>query len=225
MPAVMKINVFVEGNEDQELVAALLVKLGKVASWQESGKALRGNTVSGNQVNLNATNGWGNLISGKLFPELRQSVREGVMNLVVYDADRQGPQQGGNAHRRNQLLRVQEANDLFFELFLLPNDAEDGQLEDLLPRLIATVHQQVTDCFSHYENCVRQLQMADGNAYRLPVSKSRIFAYVEALPLTPDEEQKLESKHSIKFFANDDYWNLGADAIKPLRDFLNQYIQ
>lgn len=221
----MKINVFVEGYEDQELVAELLVKLGKVTDWQESGKAFRSTTTSGSQININATNGWGNLISGKLFPELQQSAQQGVLNLVVYDADRPGPQQGGIVHRRRQLLQVQTANSLSFELFLLPTDAEDGQLEDLLPRLIPAEHQQVTDCFSHYENCVKQLRMTDGRPYRVPVSKSRIFAYVEALQLTSDEEQKLESKRSAKFFANNDYWNLNADAIKPLSDFLSQHIQ
>ncbi len=220
----MKINVFVEGQEDQELVAELLVLLGKVDNWQEAGKAFKGITADGHLVNLNTTNGWGSLLSGNLFPELRQSPQEDVLNLVIYDADRPGPQQGGNAQRRRQLREVQSDNALFFELFLLPTDAEDGQLEDLLRLLIPEVHQQVIDCFASYEECVRQLQMPDGGSYNLPVSKSRIFAYLEVLPLTADEEKRLAKKRSTKFFGNPAYWNLAAPAIQPLCEFLARHL-
>ena len=221
----MKIKVFVEGPEDQEFVAALLVRLGKVGAWQEAGKAFRGVTSAGHDITLNTTNGWSGLLDGSLFPELRQSPEEDVLNLVVYDADRPGKQQGGHAPRRRQLLRVREEHALFFELFLLPTDAEDGQLEDLLRRLIPESHQQVTDCFSDYEACVRQLRLPDGRAYDVPASKSRIFAYLEVLPLTPAEEKRLEKTRNAKFFGNADYWNLDASEVQPLRDFLTQHIQ
>lgn len=221
----MKINVFVEGLEDQELVAELLVKLGKVSNWQEAGKAFKSITATGNHINLNMTNGWGNLLNGSLFPELRQSLQEDILNLIIYDADRPGPQQGGNTKRRNQLLKVQDENELFFELFLLPTDAEDGQLEDLLRLLIPEGHRQVANCFSSYEACVRQLRMPNGSEYNVPANKSRIFAYLEVLPLTSDEEKRLEKRRSIKFFGNPAYWNLDAAEVQPLCDFLNLHIQ
>ncbi len=221
----MKINVFVEGQEDQELVAYLLTRLGKVTAWQEAGKAFKGTTAAGHEVSLNITNGWGSLVSGNLFPELSQSAEDEVMNLVVYDADRPGPQQGGTVERRTQLLKIQQDNNLFFELFLLPTDAQDGQLEDLLQLLIPEVHQQVTDCFSSYEACVRQLRMPDGTAYNTPVAKSRIFAYLETLPLVPEEEKRLDKKRNTKFFDNPSYWNLEAPAVQPLRAFLDFHIQ
>ena len=221
----MKINVFVEGYEDQELVAALLVKLGKIGSWQEAGKAFSGVTVGDNQISLNPTEGWTKLVGGNLFPELQQSLQEGVLNLVIYDADRPGGQQGGHTYRRNKLLQMKSDNHLSFELFLLPDDGQDGQLEDLLNDLIPVSNRQVTNCFSAYEACVRGLQAPTGQPYRLPVNKSRIFAYLEVLPLTPAEERKLEKRRSAKLFDNPSYWDLDAAEIQPLRDFLNQHIQ
>ncbi|HEX8330219.1 MAG TPA: DUF3226 domain-containing protein [Hymenobacter sp.] len=221
----MKINVFVEGQEDQELVAELLVKLGTVRTWREAGKAFTGTTSAGNLINLNMTNGWSSLLNGSLLPELSQSPQEDVLNLVIFDADRPGPQQGGSTARRQQLLKVQAENGLFFELFLLPTDDADGQLEDLLRLLIPDAHQQVTDCFSHYENCVRQLRMTDGSAYNVPASKSRMFAYLEVLPLTAEEEKRLEKRRSTKFFNNPAYWNLDSSEIQHLREFLIQHVK
>jgi hypothetical protein len=221
----MKINVFVEGQEDQELVAELLVKLAIVSNWQEAGKAFKGISAAGHDINLNMTSGWSSMLNGSLFPELRQSPQEDVRNLIIYDADRPGPQQGGNAARRTQLLGVRADNSLFFELFLLPTDTEDGQLEDLLHRLIPVDHRQVTECFSSYEACVRQLRMPDGSEYNVPASKSRIFAYLEVLPLTTVEEKRQEKKRSIKFFNNPAYWNLDAPELQPLCDFLVRHVQ
>lgn len=221
----MKINVFVEGYEDQELVAALLIKLGKVESWQEPGKAFSSITTGNNQISLNATEGWTKLINGNLFPELQQSLQEGILNLVIYDADRPGQQQGGYAYRKSKLLQMQSDNQLSFELFLLPNDGQDGQLEDLLHDLIPIGNRQVTDCFSAYESCVRGLHTPNGQPYQLPVSKSRIFAYLEVLPLTPAEKQKMEKRPNAKLFDNSEYWDLDATEIQPLRAFLDQHIQ
>jgi len=221
----MKINVFVEGYEDQELVAALLVKIGKIGSWQEAGKAFSGVTVGGNTITLNSTEGWTKLVGGNLFPELQQSLQEGVLNLVIYDADRPGGQQGGYAYRKSKLLQMKTDNQLSFELFLLPDDGQDGQLEDLLNDLIPAGNRQVTNCFSAYEACVQRLQAPNGQPYRLPVNKSRIFAYLEVLPLTPDEERKIEKRRSAKLFDNPEYWDLDAAEIQPLRDFLSQHIQ
>jgi hypothetical protein len=221
----MKINVFVEGQEDQELVAELLLKLGRVVSWQETKTAFKGTTTAGNDINLNMTSGWGSLLNGSLFPELRQSPQEDVCNLIIYDADRPGLQQGGQAARRTQLLKVRDDNGLFFELFLLPTNDEDGQLEDLLHRLIPADHRQVTECFSSYETCVRQLRMPNGSEYNVPATKSRMFAYLEVMPLTIEEGKRLEKKRSTKFFNNPAYWNLDASDIQPLCDFLVQHVQ
>jgi hypothetical protein len=221
----MKVNVFVEGYEDQELVAALLIKLGKVVSWQESGKAFSSLTTTGSQIRINATEGWTKLTNGNLFPELQQSLQEGVLNLVIYDADRPGGQQGGHAYRKNTLLQIKSANQLSFELFLLPDNNQDGQLEDLLHNLIPIGNRQVTNCFSAYEACVRGLTAPNGQPYQLPVNKSRIFAYLEVLPLTPAEKQKMEKRRSAKLFDNPEYWDLDAVDVQPLRSFLDQHIQ
>jgi hypothetical protein len=105
----MQINIMVEGYDDQELVAALLVKLGKVRQWD---KSFQGITVSGNQVGIYEMGGWTTLPTNKLLPRLKQSLEVDVLNLVIYDADTTAHASGGVVARRAELKQQAEALSL-----------------------------------------------------------------------------------------------------------------
>lgn len=217
----MQINIMVEGYDDQELVAALLVKLSKVRQWD---KSFQGITTGGNQVAIYEMGGWTTLPTNKLLPRLQQSLEVDVLNLVVYDADTTAHASGGVVARRAELEQQAKELGLSFELFLLPTDVTDGNLENLLESLIHPDHQQVVDCFANYEACMRGCTTPAGNAYRLPADKSRFYAYVEAMPITDEERKAHKSKGATKYFANDAYWNLDAGDVQPLRAFLARYV-
>ncbi len=112
-----------------------------------------------------------------------------------------------------------------FELFLLPTNRADGNLETLLERLIHPDHQPVVDCFTKYEDCLRGLFSPSGLAYRIPTDKAKIYAYVESMPLTDEERKKHKSRGATKYFSNPTYWNLDGADVQPLREFLNQHIR
>lgn len=215
----------VEGVEDQELLAALLVKLGKVGRWDETGRALRGTTAGGNQVALYEMGGWTTLPTSKLLPQLQQSPEVGVLNLVVYDADTTSHERGGFEARRGELQGQAAALGLAFELFLFPTNHADGNLETLLESLIHPGHQQVVDCFTKYEDCLQGLVSPNGLAYRIPADKAKIYAYVEAMPLTDEERRRHKGRGATKYFSNPAYWNLDSAEVQPLCEFLNQHIQ
>lgn len=218
----MQINIMVEGNDDQELVAALLVKLGKVERWD---KFFQGLTTSGNQIAVYKMDGWTTLPTNKLLPRLRQSLEVDVLNLVIYDADTTAHDRGGVIARRAELQRQATELGLSFKLFLLPTDATDGNLENLLEQLIQPEHRPILDCFVSYENCVRSHTPQSGLPYLLPGSKDKFYAYAQAMPLSDDERKAHKSRGATKYFTNADYWNLSAAEIKPLTDFLDQYVQ
>ena len=222
----MQINIMVEGFEDQELVAVLLTELGKVPGWREQGKSLVGESAAGNPVAIYEMGGWTTIpTSTELLPRLQQSPEVGVQNLIVYDADTPRQAQGGFEVRRAELQRQASELGLSFESFLLPDNGTDGNLEDLMHKMVHPSHQLVADCFSNYEECVRLQRTPAGTEYRLPISKSRYFAYIEALPLTPEEVKHLDKRRGTKLFGNSNYWNLAAPEVQPLRDFLDQNVQ
>lgn len=218
----MQINIMVEGNDDQELVAALLVKLGKVERWD---KSFQGLATSGNQIAVYKMDGWTTLPTNKLLPRLRQSLEVDVLNLVIYDADTIEHDRGGVIARRAELQRQAVELGLSFELFLLPTDAADGNLENLLEQLIQPAHRPILDCFVSYENCVRSHVSPSGLPYLLPGSKDKFYAYAQAMPLSDEERKAHKNRGATKYFTNADYWNLNAIEIKPLSDFLDQYVQ
>lgn len=217
----MQINIMVEGYDDQELVAALLVKLDKVRQWD---KSFQGITTGGNQVAIYEMGGWTTLPTNKLLPRLQQSLEIDVLNLVIYDADTTAHSSGGVVARRAELEQQARALGLSFELFLLPTDAADGNLENLLEGLIHPDHQQVVNCFGAYETCMRNCVTPAGTPYRLPADKSKFYAYIEAMPITEEEHRAHKSKGATKYFANEAYWNLNAGDAQPLRGFLARYV-
>lgn len=221
----MEFNIFVEGVDDQELVVALLSKSGKVATWEITSKTRQGITVGGAQVFIYQTDGWTNLSAKNIRPFLQQDEAVGVQNLIVFDADHASDPHGGFASRQAELYRQAAELGLSFELFLLPVNGTDGNLEDLLERLIHPNHQQVVGCFANYEDCLRGCVSPDGSPYRIPASKAKIYAYAEAMPLSNKERSEHKRRGTTKYFANPDYWNLDAAEIQPLRTFLDQHIR
>ena len=218
----MQINIMVEGNDDQELVAALLGRLGKVKHWD---KAFQGETAAGNQVAIYAMGGYTTLPTHRLLPRLQQSLEVGVLNLVIYDADTVQHDRGGVTARRATLQKQATDWELSFELFLLPTDAADGNLEDLLHQLVHSDHRAVVACFVRYENCLRDCSSPTGSAYLLPGPKDKFYAYAQAMPLTDEERKAHKVRGATKYFTNEAYWNLDAPAIRPLRAFLDLHIR
>ena len=198
----MKFNIFVEGINDQELVAALLSKSNKVAVWEISGKTRQGTTAQGAQVFIYQTDGWTNLSAKNIKPFLQQNETVGVRNLIVFDADHSGDPYGGFANRRVELNHQSSELGLFFDLFLLPVNGTDGNLEDLLECLIHPDHQQIVGCFANYENCLRSCVPPDGSLYRIPASKAKIYAYVEAMSLSDEERREHKRRGATKYFVN-----------------------
>ena len=87
------------------------------------------------------TGGYSKLKSEEALQALRQNSDQGGVNLVIFDAD------NDCEARRKELLAVKEEFGVEFELFLLPNDKDAGELEDMLENIINPNNQPVMDCF------------------------------------------------------------------------------
>jgi hypothetical protein len=77
------------------------------------------------------------------------------------------------------------------------------------------------DCFEGFEKCVGGND-PNGTIYKTPDRKSAIYTYINSFIKSQSEEKKMKSGYW--FFNNPRYWDLNADAGKPLLEFLRNNI-
>ena len=169
-----------------------------------------GYNMSSNKVEF--VNGYKNLIN--VIPTIKARCAEDGKVIIIFDADSPG-NNGGYYTRREEIEKILDENNTQAELFLFPNNDEDGDFETLLEHLMQkTKHAKMLDCYTDYENCL-------GNDYVHPNLKGKIFTYISAMKMTNSKRRKLGNGEWM--FDNAEYGNLESDYLKPLKEFLQQH--
>ena len=169
-----------------------------------------GYNISSNKVEF--VNGYKNLVN--VIPTIKARCAEGGKVVIIFDADSLG-NNGGYETRKKEIEEVLEENNAQAELFLFPNNEEDGDFETLLEYLIQKEkHTQMLDCYADYETCL-------GNDYVHPNLKGKIFTYISAMKMSSSKRRKLGNGEWM--FDNAEYWSLESDYLKPLKEFLQQH--
>lgn len=169
-----------------------------------------GYNISSNKVEF--VNGYKNLVN--VIPTIKARCAEGGKVVIIFDADSPG-NNGGYATRKKDIENVLVQHNAQAELFLFPNNEEDGDFETLLEHLIQKEkHAQMLDCYADYETCL-------GNDYVHPNLKGKIFTYISAMKMSSSKRRKLGNGEWM--FDNAEYWSLESDYLKPLKAFLQQH--
>ncbi len=169
-----------------------------------------GYNISSNKVEF--VNGYKNLVN--VIPTIKARCAEGGKVVIIFDADSLG-NNGGYETRKKDIEEVLGENNAQAELFLFPNNEEDGDFETLLEHLIQKEkHTQMLDCYADYETCL-------GNDYVHPNLKGKIFTYISAMKISSSKRRKLGNGEWM--FDNAEYWSLESDYLKPLKEFLQQH--
>lgn len=161
------------------------------------------------------TGGYQKLKSEDAIGLMRQNTDMGGINLVIFDADED------TESRRAELLAIKEEFGVEFELFLLPNNKDVGALEDLLENIINPNNQPVMDCWQTYEEKLREVRIPSKTppTLTIPAKKTKIYAYLETL-LGKSRSQKKLIKDANRNYKNTQHWNLDAEYLEPLKEFL-----
>ena len=165
------------------------------------------------------TGGYQKLKSEDAIGAMRQNTDLGGINLVIFDADED------IEARRAELLAIKEEFCVEFELFLLPNDKDAGALEDLLENIINPNNQPVMDCWQTYEEKLREVRIPSKTppTLTIPAKKTKIYAYLETL-LGKSRSQKKLIKDANRNYKNTQHWNLDAEYLEPLKEFLQKWL-
>ena len=161
------------------------------------------------------TNGKDNLKSSVAINRMRSMTDQGGINLVIFDAD------DDCEARRASILEWKEQNGLEFELFLLPNNQDKGELEDLLENIINPNNRPIMECWENYEKELVTLDIPGRTPppLTIPAKKTKIYGYLEAL-LGTSESDKKKIKEREREYHNALHWNLDAEYLSSLKEFL-----
>ena len=165
------------------------------------------------------TGGYQKLKSEDAIGLMRQNTDMGGINLVIFDADED------REARRAELLAIKEEFGVEFELFLLPNNKDVGALEDLLENIINPNNQPVMVCWQTYEEKLREVRIPSKTppTLTIPAKKTKIYAYLETL-LGKSRSQKKLIKDANRNYKNTQHWNLDAEYLEPLKEFLRKWL-
>lgn len=142
-----------------------------------------------------------------------------VKNLLIFDADTKSTG-GGFVDRKKYLLKIKARLNLEFELFLYPNNKDDGIFENLLEMIVNEKHRHVIDYFKEYEQKLSKYNDVDGKCpYEVPDQKARMYAYISAFKRSRRQKELFKNKKDWDFL-NEEYWNLDSKKLKPLKDFI-----
>ena len=165
------------------------------------------------------TGGYQKIRSEDAINHIRENTYFGGVNLVIFDAD-EDPET-----RRKELLAIKDEFDVEFELFLLPNNKDAGELEDMLEQIINPNNQPVMDCWQTYENELEKVRIPTKTppTLTIPAKKTKIYAYLETL-LGKSRSQKKLIKDANRNYENTQHWNLDTEYLEPLKEFLNKHL-
>jgi hypothetical protein len=147
---------------------------------------------------------------------------DGDSVIVIFDADT-NENAGGFAVRQKQIKDYELSLD--DDIFLFPDNKNDGALEDLLENIINTRNQSIFDCWGKYEACLQVCASKKiGRPLTTPAKKSKIYSYLEVLLGTTDEEKK-KIKDPNRDYTETDHWDLDSACLEPLKCFLFEKIK
>lgn len=165
--------------------------------------------------NILSLDGWTNMKGTTWQQRMRTNTANGVINLVIIDADKDIDA------RRADILNWKQQNGLEFELFLLPDDKDAGALEDLLENIINPNNKPIFDCWEDYEKALVNLDIPGRTPPPLttPAKKTKIYGYLEAL-LGESRSQKELIRDANRNYENTMHWDLDAEYLEGLKRFL-----
>lgn len=151
--------------------------------------------------------------------EMKRTTADDGVNLVIFDADTNCEK------RRKELLDWKRRSQVDFELFLFPDNINNGELEDLLQGIINPENQPVMECWNKYEDSLKNVSLPwrGEMPLTLPAKKTRIYAYLEAL-LGASNSEKEKIKEKNRDYKNKDHWDLQAQALSGLTAFLKEHL-
>ncbi|GHQ06829.1 hypothetical protein VN0481_05890 [Helicobacter pylori] len=150
---------------------------------------------------------------------------------IIFDADKKESQEidAGFDNKLKHICKELKEKGIDFpreQIFLFPNNQDDGDLEDLL--LGIAKHKEFINCFESYLDCIKKKE------HYKPIKnirKNMLYAYLEALGLENlytkknifDIEGKVKNECKEKYEKLKEVIDFDSKSLVPLKDFLERF--
>ena len=141
---------------------------------------------------------------------------EGYNFIIINDAD------NSFSKRQKELEDKIKKEQITGNIFLFPNNKDNGILEDLLLGCIPEGQEGIPNCFDCFISCLEELEKR-GHKVSLPAIKSKIYTYAEVQIFDSDEYKRV--KDGSYFYKKYELWNFNCEAIEPLISFLREHVK
>ncbi|MDR1055567.1 MAG: hypothetical protein LBL90_07055 [Prevotellaceae bacterium] len=149
----------------------------------------------------------------------------GYKNYIIFDADSEVKCKNTGSCKKRKTTIEEKGKELAvdFELFLFPNDEDDGDVELLWEKVINRNHSRVLIYFESFETCLKQHKDDNGSLiYKTPNQKNKIYTYISSQKISNKERTKLSAGGFI--FEKSEYWDLDCEYLTTLKDFLRKIL-
>ncbi|NHA58853.1 DUF3226 domain-containing protein [Helicobacter pylori] len=154
---------------------------------------------------------------------------------IIFDADIKEENQESDAGFDDKLKHIYEKfkekgiDFLEEQIFLFPNNQDDGDLETLLLKIAK--HDEFLKCFEGYLECIKNKE------HHEPIKnirKNMLYAYLEALGLENltktnigvfDDKGKIKEKHKEEYEKLKEAIDFSSNSLISLKDFLGQFAE
>ncbi|MFA6150461.1 MAG: DUF3226 domain-containing protein [Chitinophagaceae bacterium] len=199
--------IFVEGKSDKIFIEAVLFKYFGIDSEQEGFRGLIVNTEGKDKLKK---------VDLKNQPDLinTERIQANAKNLIIFDTDYES-KGGGLYKRRKEYQKVSEEAGADFRIYLLPNDSDEGELENLVKTCFKDEFVFFDKCWQGMIGC---FEKQEGLNLNLPEIKGYNYSYSDLLKAYRSNEIKNE-------YLDEGLWNLNTDTNKDLKklvDFIEQ---
>ncbi|GHQ56244.1 hypothetical protein VN1227_02650 [Helicobacter pylori] len=177
------------------------------------------------------------LILGE-FPEIIEKILKNKHQTykqvcIIFDADKKESQESdaGFDNKLKHICKELKEKGIDFsreQIFLFPNNQDDGDLEDLLLKIAK--HKEFINCFESYLDCIKKKE------HYKPIKniiKNMLYAYLEAFGLEDLYAKKniFDIEGKVKNEYKEDYERLKkiikfeSDILAPLKNFLERFVE
>ena len=189
--------IVVEGEADKRFLEEYIAHLGYSDFFKE----------------IHSAGGWGNWSTSA--STLKEAEDDGLLTALIFDAD------VNVSTRRSQLQSKLDEFGSKARIFLIPDDANSGCLEDLLEHLVPKAYQPVIDCWDNFISALRGLKPSLVPSHNLPSSKTKFYSYAS---LHRDEKDEKVAAEGARHYKDVKHWDLNAPYLDPLKKFIDGLI-
>lgn len=220
------IKIFCEGITDQVFVSDCLELLYEIEVIRKPNKSdpNKLKMTFGDGCEIIDVGGCSKL-SDDLYIQLMLETKSlGGRNVVVFDADFSANAEGDKKDTGNKGFKscCQKLNDIKikhsveFEYLIWPNHKEDGEVEDLLKKLIPKDKVPILSCINSHQDCLKKLGLS---TLRFAELKDKIGFYLH----TSYQEAHVRKRN----YKDSNFWNLdfeGIPDLKILKQFFDTHL-